>query len=592
MNEIIRTRNALTPYVKKNDERTSYNFKRQAVQNSLYGVDIDSGAVEIAKLRLWLSLVVDEEERERIQPLPNLDYKIVQGNSLIELLSLEHLQTSTDQKRNQLVQGFKGLKNELFSVTSLSLKKQKRKEIENLINQLFEHDRQKEIKELKHEMLSIQSQNRLFEDKQTIKEDENKIQEIKNKINDIKNLKIPDTAEHFEWHINFSEVFQEEGGFDIVIANPPWVVIRHKEVSKNIISYLKNRYTGAAGFKVNLFPIFVELSLELIKNNGVTTLIIPNRLLDTPSYRGIREKFINKYRILDIENLPGGGFNNVVAGNIVLIIQKRVNDLKKIFVKNFYTKSSLEIPIKDVLSTQNLTININLNPIAVSIIAKIDKENNLKLKEICNIHVGLMIKNKRDLLVDEPIYKDRIVTGKCLAKYNISSKKYFDYGQIEIFGGTKDKAKHLETPKLFIRKTGNQIICALDTEGIFAEQSVYLMLLRNRNFDKNFVNAFLNSSLATFYFQNKLITNPESYPYLQHYDLENMPVIILNQQQQKPFIEIVDKILALTKDENYLKNTDKQAKVKEYEKQIDKMVYKLYGLTDEEIKTVENATRK
>ena len=82
MNEIIRARGALTPHVGENQERTAYDFKRHAIQNCLYGVDVDSGAIEIAKLRLWLSLVVDEEERESIQPLPNLDYKIVCGNSL------------------------------------------------------------------------------------------------------------------------------------------------------------------------------------------------------------------------------------------------------------------------------------------------------------------------------------------------------------------------------------------------------------------------------------------------------------------------------------------------------------------------------
>jgi len=75
MNEIIRTRNALTPYLGENGERSPYNFKHQAIQNCLYGVDIDPGAVEIAKLRLWLSLIVDEESRETVQPLPNLDYK-------------------------------------------------------------------------------------------------------------------------------------------------------------------------------------------------------------------------------------------------------------------------------------------------------------------------------------------------------------------------------------------------------------------------------------------------------------------------------------------------------------------------------------
>src|SRR5262249_32817365 len=98
MTEIVRARCALTPYFNDFRESTPYHFKRQAIQNCLYGVDIDGGAVEIAKLRLWLSLVVDEEDVEHINPLPNLDFKIVTGNSLYGfpfksegLLSLEKI---------------------------------------------------------------------------------------------------------------------------------------------------------------------------------------------------------------------------------------------------------------------------------------------------------------------------------------------------------------------------------------------------------------------------------------------------------------------------------------------------------------------
>ena len=83
MTEIVRARSALTPYFNDVHERTPYHFKRHAIQNCLYGVDIDPGAVEIAKLRLWLSLVVDEEDVKQIKPLPNLFYKIVTGNSLL-----------------------------------------------------------------------------------------------------------------------------------------------------------------------------------------------------------------------------------------------------------------------------------------------------------------------------------------------------------------------------------------------------------------------------------------------------------------------------------------------------------------------------
>lgn len=84
MSEIVRARKTLTPYFSDRSRRTVYEFKRHAIQSSLYGVDIDPGAVEIAKLRLWLSLVVDEDDIKEIKPLPNLDYKIMQGDSLVE----------------------------------------------------------------------------------------------------------------------------------------------------------------------------------------------------------------------------------------------------------------------------------------------------------------------------------------------------------------------------------------------------------------------------------------------------------------------------------------------------------------------------
>src|SRR6266513_3583107 len=85
MSEIVRSRSALTPYFNDVRDRTPYHFKRHAIQNSLYGVDIDPGAVEIAKLRLWLSLVVDEEDVKQIKPLPNLFYKVVTGDSLLRI---------------------------------------------------------------------------------------------------------------------------------------------------------------------------------------------------------------------------------------------------------------------------------------------------------------------------------------------------------------------------------------------------------------------------------------------------------------------------------------------------------------------------
>src|SRR3990172_4204405 len=175
MNEIIRTRNALTAYIGKDGERTPYYFKRQAIQNCLYGVDIDPGAVEIAKLRLWLSLIVDEEERETIQPLPNLDYKIIQGNSLLGIRK-DELGT-VDMFYERKIRDLHKKKQLYLNEAGVSKKQEYKKQIDELINQ------------------------------------------------------ITNGHKDFDFEVYFSEVFHEKKGFDVVIANPPYLGEKgHKEM--------------------------------------------------------------------------------------------------------------------------------------------------------------------------------------------------------------------------------------------------------------------------------------------------------------------------------------------------------------------------
>ncbi|QPC83765.1 N-6 DNA methylase [Phototrophicus methaneseepsis] len=161
MQEIIKAREVLTIYIGKSNSRTTYNFKRQAIQESIYGVDIDSSAIDIAKLRLWLSLVVDEDDYHHIKPLPNLDYKIVCGNSLLSV--------QKDLFNLDLFQKLEKLKTAYFDQTDPAKKQAQRAEIDSLIARL--------------------------------------------------------TGGHstFDMQIYFSEVFHGNSGFDVVIGNPPYV---------------------------------------------------------------------------------------------------------------------------------------------------------------------------------------------------------------------------------------------------------------------------------------------------------------------------------------------------------------------------------
>jgi len=211
MTEIVRARTALTPYFKDLAERSAYHLKRHAIQNSLYGVDIDVGAVEIAKLRLWLSLVVDEEDVQQIKPLPNLDYKIVVGNSL---LGVEKTLFNQEQF-NRLEE----LKPKYFDESDRRKKAQFKKRIEDLIHSLT------------------------------------------------------NGRKEFDFEIYFSEVFHAKQGFDVVIANPPYV--RHETISE-MAPIFRQRFAVAAS-RADLLIYFYEQGVNLLRAGGVLTLITSNK---------------------------------------------------------------------------------------------------------------------------------------------------------------------------------------------------------------------------------------------------------------------------------------------------------------------------
>ncbi len=192
MQEIVRGRRVLNAYLGDEAERTAYAFKRHAIQESIYGVDIDPSAVDIAKLRLWLSLVVDEEDYHSIKPLPNLGYKIVCGNSLLSV--------QKDLFNSHLYVRLEELKEEYFVETSRERKQTQSREIDRLIGQLVHDDR------------------------------------------------------HFDYEVYFSEVFRAQDGFDVVIGNPPYVrqelIREHKPALK---AHFPEVYQGAADLYVYFY---------------------------------------------------------------------------------------------------------------------------------------------------------------------------------------------------------------------------------------------------------------------------------------------------------------------------------------------------
>ena len=171
---------------------------------------------------------------------------------------------------------------------------------------------------------------------------------------------------------------------------------------------------------------------------------------------------------------------------------------------------------------------------------------------------------------------NKFLLGNCISKWSIDKCFYTDYDSLSIIGGTKAKDKHSVSPRILIRRTGDYLCCAYLTEPALTESTLYSCWSLNDQIHNLFILGVLHSKVANYFIKNKLVTNPQAFPQILMTDLQSLPIPI-------PTTEIHNSIKSLT--EERLKNNINNKKIEE---KIDELVYKLYDLTEEEIKIIEN----
>jgi len=535
MTEIVRARNVLSVFL-NNTHRNDYQFKRRCIEHSLYGVDIDPGAVEIAKLRLWLSLVVDEEDIKNIKPLPNLDYKIVCGNSL---LSVEK-----DLFNQQLFNHLEKLKPLFFKETNPNRKQEYKKQINDLISQITKGHRE------------------------------------------------------FDFEVYFSEVFHNKGGFDVVIANPPYDVVKDEVYRK--------RFTESIYGRANLYGLFIHQSVKsIVKPDGFLSFINPRTLLADRYFLNLR-KFLKKHgcfkmilKIADRHKV----FENVLQAVIVHIFQRREvqdpNDLiliheirEKSDIENF--ESRLAVTARETWPGERFD-----NCLLIS-----DKQ------EIYAIFRRLIHKTKtfqgagikfETGKIQWDLFKKQLITAPvpgcvrliwaeniqryCFKDSERRADKEFIIGNVAIAPNIKNKT--IITQRTTADEQEYRIIATVfdpyveGFEALSENHTNYLVKCPPK-YGIEFILGCLNSQLFDVIFRH-INSNTQ----VSAGELNRLPILDVSLPGQSPIVNLVKMILAITKEDDYLQNPQKQAKVKELEREIDQLVYQLYGLTEEEIRIVE-----
>ena len=399
LNEIVNARIILGMHLKNN--LSPYDIKLNAISNSIYGVDIDPGAIEIAKLRFWLSLIVEEDNPI---PLPNLDHKIMQGNSLvsqyegIDLFDDDFLDSakSVEIEKQEIQNKINSLQKYYLSLNSDGkLTDEKKIEIEkNIIKfnkkiknlnkkingtvesaNLFDESNAKKIAQRKSKLLQKKIREYVTVAIKTSKQNlKNEIDHLKwdlieltieergetNKLYEIKNLRKRSVKPFFIWKLEFGEVFKKNGGFDIIIANPPYI---KEGTNKKAFDNLRNSpyYQG----KMDLWYLFACNSLDLLKKGGVMSFIATNNWVTNFGASKLRNKIINDSKVLNIID-----FNNFkifdTAGiqTMITIVQKN-NDINN-YTFDYRRLGSNDVDISsvmDLLGTCSLDGNEILSPV-------------------------------------------------------------------------------------------------------------------------------------------------------------------------------------------------------------------------------------
>ena len=236
------------------------------------------------------------------------------------------------------------------------------------------------------------------------------------------------------------------------------------------------------------------------------------------------------------------------------------------------------------------------------LVRKLERLANLvPLSSICDSTSGFGGKSK--LVTRTKVSPTQIETtkGDSIGRYAFKKSYWFNFRKENITGRTTDEAKLGARPKILLRKTGDRILATFDDSGIFPEQSLYFLFNNRSPLDFKYLLGVLNSVLVTFYYRNRLITNRESIAQLKKIHLDVIPIRTIDFSDPKDkvhhdrMVNLVEQMLELHKRLVAAKTpTEKtmiQRQIDTTDKQIDRLVYKLYGLTEEEIKIVEEGTR-
>ena len=533
-------------------------IKKDIILNNIYGVDIEHGAIDIARLRFWLAIMVDETEPS---PLPNFDYKFMQGNSLLENyegIDLSNL-SNANKKKNA-------------SSQQMALVFDEKGALENINSFLKSYfDLQGDDKKKRKDKINNEVKKYL----ECVTEGQNKEKQA-----EMLNIDVSLNDQFFLWHTWFADVFNRPNkqGFDIVIGNPPYINIANLKDKKARKLYQKNFETVKN--KCDLYSIFTEQAYYLLRENGICSYIFSNSWLGTDSFSLFRKFLVDKTKVQLLVDLPDKVFKNAQVKTCIILYSKESVKKNTIHLWNYdgvmFSKMKCSLSYEKIKQYKHYPFSyeegISLSKVKVDL-----------LGNIADFTLGIKTSNDKKFISTNPFREDsyKLIRGRNIQRYSYPRGNEWIWYRPDLFmekvgAGPRRLEFFTVSTKILVQDIATEICATLDQEKYLCNDTINVIYQLDKKYAFEYILGLLNSKAVRFWHEKIF---PEGL-HIKIYQLKVIPIPKISLRQQQPIIDLVDSILAKKK-ANPVVDTSIE------ERKIDILVYHLYDLTYDEVKIVD-----
>jgi len=618
------------------EKNHDYGRKLYLIQKCIYGVDIQQIAVEIAKLRFFISLLVDETvDREKdnwgIEPLPNLDFKIMQGNSLISVYEgidlgprggIEPSQPGLyagQGEKAELIRLLRDKKAQYQGESDHNNKQALQKEIDKYLLDIFKVNALEQRQEYASRLAFIDRKYQSIPDPKT----REKLKAIeKEKVSKEMGININASGralnsystkqmkrDFFPWGLFFAEVFEEKGGFDIAISNPPYV--KKENLSREVIDLLASEFqestTGKSkGWSDDLYVHFIFKAIDLVKESGIVTFITNDSFIGLSTKIRVRNAFLDN-ELKSIVKCPLELFDATIY-TAVFILQKRA-PLQESYTTGLFTypgfeyKAQGEVKYKTIATIPNKRL-ISWDPILETyqgllnhpivddyldiLDTGIDSGNSRKkifFKDnskpgLYRLLQGRQIQRWR-IFWDSPSAKFRF----CDPEYEVQKRKGVGRGGRQSkhdeywhFRGNRDN--HHKPERLLMRQTDDDLIVAYHNEEqmghFYTDNTLFTILPKTSKISLKYAMAIFNSDILNKIYHFLSQEENKTLAQVKVGLVKQLPFIV---DEQEKIVGLVDQILAITDHADFLTDMNLKEQVKSLEFELNTIINKIYGVS-------------